>query len=92
MYNTNYNKKQLHDTDENPCELVALSGMKNSPYIYLTTKDNMLVGCDQESNKEKVLVRVPDNPKVVQFFMCFFWGVQFQMIEPEFLLVSKQAA
>ena len=92
VYNTNYNKKQLHDTDENPCELVALSGMKNSPYIYLTTKDNMLVGCDQESNKEKVLVRVPDNPKVVQFFMCFFWGVQFQMIEPEFLLVSKQAA
>ena len=89
VYNTSYNKNVLHGTEENPCELVALSGMKNSPYIYLTTKQNMLVGCDQESNKEKVLVRVPDNPKVVQFFMCFFWGVQFQMIEKEFLLVAE---
>ena len=90
-YNSAYGRKYLHGTSDT-CEIVALSGMKNSPYIYLTTKENMLVGCDQESNKEKVLVRVPDNPKVVQFFMCFFWGVQFQMIEPEFLLVAKPAS
>lgn len=92
VYNTTYNKNRLHGTDEYPCELVALSGMKDSNFIYLSTKENMLVGCDQESNREKVLVRVPDNPKVVQFFMCFFWGVQFQMIEPEYLLVAKPAA
>jgi len=91
VYNTTYAKNRLHGTDENPCELVALSGMKNSPYIYLSTKDNMLVGCDQSGNpKEKFLVRVPDNPKVVQFFACMFWGVQFEQIEQEFLLVAKQ--
>ena len=91
VYNTTYVKNRLHGTDENPCELVALSGMKNSPYIYLSTKDNMLVGCDQSGNpKEKFLVRVPDNPKVVQFFACMFWGVQFEQIEQEFLLVAKQ--
>ncbi len=90
-YNSAYGRKWLHGTDDS-CEIVALSGMKNSPYIYLTTKSNMLVGCDQESNKERVLVRVPDNPKVVQFFMCFFFGVQFEMIEPEFLMVAKPAA
>ena len=91
VYNTTYQKTRLHGTDENPCELVALSGMKNSPYIYLSTKDNMLVGCDQSGNpKEKFLVRVPDNPKVVQFFACMFWGVPFAQIEQEFLLVAKQ--
>ena len=90
-YNSSYGRKWLHGTDDH-CEIVALSGQKNSPYIYLTTKNNMLVGCDQESNKERVLVRVPDNPKVVQFFMCFFWGVQFEMIEPEFLMVAKPAS
>lgn len=90
-YNSAYGRKYLHGTDDK-CEIVALSGQKQSPYIYLTTKANMLVGCDQESNKEKVLVRVPDNPKVVQFFMCFFWGVQFEMIEPEFLMVAKPAS
>lgn len=92
-YNAAYGRKYLHGTDDH-CEIVALSGLKNSDYIYLTTKENMLVGCDQmdASGREKVLVRVPDNPKVVQFFMCFFWGVQFQMIEPEYLLVAKKAA
>lgn len=93
VYNTTYQKNRLHGTDENPCELVALSGMKGSNYIFLSTKDNMLVGCDQSGNpKEKFLIRVPDNPKVVQFFACMFWGVQFEQIEPEFLMVAKQVA
>ena len=92
-YNKEYGRKILHGTeDDGGCELVALSGMKNGQFIYLSIKDNMLVGCDQKSNKEKVLIRVPDNPKVVQFFMCFFWGVQFEFIEPEFLMVGKPAA
>ena len=91
VYNTTYNKNRLHGTEENPCELVALSGMKSSEYIFLSTKENMLVGCDQSGNpKEKIMIRVPDNPKVVQFFACMFWGVQFEQIEPEFLLVAKQ--
>lgn len=92
-YNAAYGRKYLHGTDDK-CEIVALPGLKNSPYIYLTTKENMLVGCDQldASGKEKVLIRVPDNPKVVQFFMCFFWGVQFQQIEKEYLMVAAPAS
>ena len=92
-YNAAYGRKWLHGTDDK-CEIVALSGLKNSNYIYLSTKENMLVGCDQldASGREKVLVRVPDNPKVVQFFMCFFWGVQFQMIEKEYLMVAQPAS
>lgn len=92
-YNAAYGRKYLHGTDDK-CEIVSLPGLKNSPYIYLTTKENMLVGCDQldASGKEKVLIRVPDNPKVVQFFMCFFWGVQFQQIEKEYLMVAAPAS
>lgn len=89
VYNTSYNKSILHGTDDNPVELVGTSCMKDSEYIYLTTKSNMLVGCDQASSRERVSIRVPDNPKAVQFFMCLFWGVEFQMIEPEFLMVAK---
>lgn len=93
VYNTTYNQNRLHGTEENPCEIVALSGMKDSNYIFLSTKENMLVGCDQSGNpKEKILIRVPDNPKVVQFFACMFWGVQFEQIEPDFLMVAKQVA
>lgn len=92
-YNAAYGRKYLHGTDDK-CEIVSLPGLKNSPYIYLTTKENMLVGCDQldASGKEKVLIRIPDNPKVVQFFMCFFWGVQFQQIEKEYLMVAAPAS
>lgn len=91
VYNNTYDKNRLHGTEENPCEIVALSGMKNSKYIFLSTKGNMLVGCDQSGNpKEKIRIRECDNPKTVQFFACMFWGVQFEMIDQEFLMVAKQ--
>jgi len=93
VYNNTYDKNRLHGTEENPCEIVALSGMKDSKYIFLSTKDNMLVGCDQSGNpKERVRIRECDNPKTVQFFACMFWGVQFEMIDQEFLMVAKQVA
>jgi hypothetical protein len=89
VYNTSYNKSILHGTDENPVQIVGTSYLKGSDYIYLTSKSNMLVGCNQLGEKEQVSVRVPDNPKVVQFYMSLYWGVEFQMIEPEYLMVGK---
>ena len=56
------------------------------------TKPNMLVGCDQKSSMEKVKIRECDNPKMLQFFMCMFFGVNFESIASEHLLVAKQAA
>lgn len=90
IYNSTYNKNILHGTEDNPVQLVGLTGMKDSKYIYLSTKSNMLVGCDQRSAMEKVKIRECDNPKMLQFFMCMFFGVQFEMITPERLLVAKQ--
>lgn len=90
VYNASYDKSVLHGSAENPCHLVALSGMKGSNFIYVTTKSNMLVGVDQRSSLEKVKIRECDNPKLLQFFMCMFFGVQFESIDPARILVAKQ--
>lgn len=90
VYNQTYKQSKLHcDTN---VELVPLIGLKNSEYIYISTKANMLVGMDQMSDQEKAKIRECDNPKALQFFMCMFWGVQFESILPEFLLVSRTTA
>lgn len=86
-YNQTYAKKRLHCADN--VELVPLVGLKGSEYIYLSTKENMLVGVDQVSDAEKAKIRECDNPKALQFFMCLYWGVQFESILPEFLLVAR---
>ena len=86
-YNTAYNKNLLH-FDES-VELVALPGLKNTNYIIFSTKKNMLVGCDQMSDTERAKIRECDNPKAVQFFMCLYWGVQFESIDPRFLMIAQ---
>lgn len=91
VYNASYNKNILHGTD-NTVELVGLTAMKGSNFIYLTTKGNMLIGCDQKSAQEKVKIRECDNPKMLQFFMCMFFGVQFEFIEKERIIVGQQQA
>lgn len=89
-YNQTYAKGVLHCARN--VELVPMVGMKSSEYIYLTTKGNMLVGMDQMGDKERVKIRECDNPKALQFFMCMYWGVQFEAILPEVLLVSRTTA
>lgn len=80
VYNNKYEKSYLHGTN-NRVELVDLVGMEESSYIFLTTKKNMLVGVDQTSDKERVEINKCDNPKVVQFFMTMYFGVQFESID-----------
>lgn len=88
VYNTKDQQSILHMSN-GMCELVALPGMIDSTHIFLTTKKNMLIGVDQESDEEKVEIRRPDNPKVVQFFMKMFFGVQFESISPEVFMAGS---
>lgn len=81
-YNSQFEQSYLHGTNKK-CELVPLPGMVDSKYMFLTVKNNMLVGCDQESDKERVEINKCDNPKAVQFFMTAFYGVQFESIHPK---------
>lgn len=87
-YNTKDVQSMLHMSN-GMCELVALPGMIDSTHIFLSTKKNMLIGVDQISDEEKIEIRRPDNPKVVQFFMKMFFGVQFESISPEVFMAGS---
>ncbi|MDR1981344.1 MAG: hypothetical protein LBQ39_06985 [Tannerellaceae bacterium] len=86
-YNKEFKKTFLEGSDDN-CELVALPNKKNSPYIHLTTKSNMLVGTDQESDTENITIE-KHHAFVLDFIVAMFFGCQFESISPERLLVGK---
>ncbi len=86
-YNTVFKKTFLEGSNEN-CELVPLANKKNSPYIHLTTQGNMLIGVDQMSEEEKVLVE-KYHPLVLTFVMVMYFGAQFESISKERFLVGK---
>lgn len=86
-YNREY-KKTFLEGSEDKCELVPVIGTSNSK-IVISPKNNMLVGMDQNGNKEKVEIRRPDNPKAVQFFMLAYFGVQYESIDPRRFCVGE---
>lgn len=90
-YNTAFEKRFLEGSDNN-CEIVPLVGKKDSPYIQITPKSNMLVGVNQAGEEEKIEVRRGDNPFKIQFVTTMFFGTQFETVSPERLLVGKLAA
>ena len=87
-FNTEFGQRKLIGSDDQ-CTFVPLSNMEAQNYIIITTKDNMLVGVDQESDKENVRIRECDNPKLVQFFMMAYFGVGFDNLDPRFIKVIK---
>lgn len=68
-----------------------LDNMESQDYMLFTPKDNLLVGVDQESDKEDVKIRECDNPKAVQFFMMSFFGVGFDNLDKSYINVLKFA-
>lgn len=88
VYNTQFEQSFLHGTNKR-CEIVDLPGMEDSEHIFLSTKRNMLVGVDQISDLEKAIIRECDNPKVVQFFMTAFFGVQFESLNPKVMVAAS---
>ena len=86
-YNTQF-KQTFVEGSENRCEIVALANKANSPYIHLTTKQNMLVGVNQKGEEETVSVEKHE-AFVLQFIMTAFFGCQFETISKERLLVAK---
>lgn len=87
-YNTEFKKTFLEGTD-NRCELVPLIGKKDSIYIHLTTKANMLIGVDQMSDLEKVRIKEDNNVNYTQFIMDMFFGTQFETLSKEKFLTAK---
>lgn len=71
------------------CEFVPLDNMEGTDYLQFTVKENVKVGCDQESDKETVEIRRPDNPKMVQFFMMAYFGVGYETMSKEYFTAVK---
>ena len=86
-YNTQFKKTFLEGSDEQ-CELVALPNKKDSNFLHLTSKSNILVGVDLMSDTEKITIEKHE-PFRLDFVAAMFFGCQFETISPERLLVGK---
>lgn len=86
-YNKEFDKTYLEGS-RGKCELVPLSNKADSNLIQLTTQGNMLIGVDQESDLEKILIE-KHAAFVLQFIVTMFFGCQYESISKERLLVGK---
>lgn len=86
-YNREFEKTVLEGSNGR-CQLVPLSNKAGSPYVQLTTQSNMLIGVDQESDLEKILIE-KHAAFVLQFIVTMFFGCQYESISKERLLVGK---
>lgn len=87
VYNKEFDKATLEGS-RGKCELVPLSNKADSKFIQLTTQGNMLIGVDQESDLEKILIE-KHAAFVLQFIVTMFFGCQYESINKERLLVGK---
>jgi len=90
-WNEGTTQKYLVGTSKR-CELVELSEMEDGKYLYFSTKENMCLLFDQESDTEDVEIRRCDNPKVVQMYMITYFGVGVDTVDKEFFTAVKYTA
>lgn len=90
-YNKEFKQTFLEGSDD-MCTIVPLIGKKGSPYIHMSPKENMLIGCSQMSDLENIEIRRGDNPFALQFVAKMFFGTEFESINSDKLLVAKKTA
>lgn len=88
-YNTEFKKTFLEGSD-GLCELCPLVGKKNSEYIHITPKTNMLVGVDQMGDVERVNVN-KYAPDTLTYEMRMFFGTQFETVDSRVFKAIKLA-
>ncbi len=86
-YNQQYNQVYVEGSN-NRVTLVPMVGKKNSDFITVSTKENMLVGMDQMSDLENVRVKEFEIDELL-FMLRMFFGTEFESIDPRRLLVAK---
>lgn len=89
VYNKTFDK--LHVEGFPNIELVVLANKTGSPFIQLTTANNMLVGFNQRGEEEQLSVEKYKS-FVLTFEATMFMGCQYESISPEVLLVGKLAS
>lgn len=89
LYNTQYQQTFVEGSN-GMLEIIPLASKKGSNIIQVSTKANMLFGCDQMSDQESV--RVKDYaPDTLTCMMRMFAGCQYESIDERRLLVAKIA-
>lgn len=71
--------------------LVPFSGKAKSDFIHLSTKGNMLLGCNLLGEEEQITVE-KHHPFLLDFVAAMFFGFDFESVSPERLLVGKLKA
>ncbi len=86
-YNHEYKKTFLEGSD-GLCEFVPMISKKNTPYLHLTPKANMVYGYGHGLAEENLTVE-KHHPFLLTFVATMFFGTQFRSISPEVLNVGK---
>lgn len=72
--------------------MVPFAGKSGSEVIQLTTKKNMLVGCDQMPGSVENITVEKHHAFILQFIATLFFGFDFESISPERILFGKLKA
>lgn len=85
QYNKTYEQIYVEGSNHK-CTLVPMANKEGSDFVHITTKDNMLVGCDQMSDNERIQVD-RFSPFELTFSAAMFFGTQFRSIDGRKMLV-----
>lgn len=92
QYTKEYDQIYLHCA-MGKVELACPPGTSNINHIILTSKLNMRLGSDGIGEGEDAtgnfMLRIPDNPRLVQVYADCWMGVQFEAIEKEYLMCAS---
>lgn len=72
--------------------MVPFAGKRKSDFIQLSTKKNMLIGCDQMPGSAENITVEKHHAFILQFIAALFFGFDYESINPERLLVGKLAS
>ena len=90
VYNNKYDQTTVEGSNGR-LKIVPLYNKMDSKFIHVTTKSNMLVGYDQMSDVESILVKEYE-PFILSYIATMFFGVQFESIDYRRMKVIELAA
>jgi hypothetical protein len=90
VYNNKYDQTTVEGSNGR-LKIVPLYNKMDSKFIHVTTKSNMLVGYDQMSDVESILVKEYE-PFILSYIATMFFGAQFESIDYRRMKVIELAA
>lgn len=89
MYNQKFEQVAVEGSNGN-LVFCPLANKADSPYITISTKENMLYGYDTMADEAQILVK-EYAPFVLSYVATMFFGVQFESIDNRVLTIVKLA-